>query len=102
MAMPRHPLELALKTPHWSLRSAFRMRDNLFAAMPQEIDRIRGRRTGQRIPPRKITSETALYRFPGFLLLALRFHAGLLLELLEFLVSRLGFFLAQYLGFRIG
>jgi hypothetical protein len=50
---------------------AFRLHTQLFAMLPHEIDRIRAARTGQRTPPRTIKERAIMYRFTGFLLLAL-------------------------------
>ena len=69
-AMDKRQLERGRKMPYRDY-SASQLRQALFAAMPGEIDRIRAERTGQPIQQRKITSETCMYRFTGFLILAL-------------------------------
>ena len=58
------------KTPYrefgkWKLRQA------LYDQIPSEIDIILAERTGQPAKPRKIISESSMYKFTGFLLLAL-------------------------------
>ena len=74
--MPKTSLERGRETPYRDY-SASRLRDALFAEMPQEIDRIRAERTGQPIQQRKITSGSSMYKFTGFLLLALVSSAAL-------------------------